>query len=72
VVYNHEHEPWMLVECKAPEVPVSDKTLYQLLQYQRAVQCSYWVLTNGHETFCADACNTEDIKWMNSLPAYER
>src|SRR4051812_2305773 len=26
VVYSRDHKPWMLVECKAPEVPVSEKT----------------------------------------------
>jgi len=71
VVYNRSHKPWMLVECKAPEVPVSEKTLYQLLSYQRTVQCSYWLLTNGRQTFCADARDPEDIKWMPSLPAYD-
>lgn len=71
VVYNREHKPWMLVECKAPEVPISQKTLEQLLSYQRSVQCSYWLLTNGHQTYCADACDVSDIKWLESLPVYE-
>lgn len=70
VVYNREHKPWMLVECKAPEVPISETTLHQLLHYHSNLQCQYWVLTNGHETFCADACNAEDIRWIDSLPAY--
>jgi hypothetical protein len=71
VIYNRDHKPWMLVECKAPEVPVSEKTLYQLLDYQQVVQCNYWLLTNGHQVYCADACDVEHIKWMNSLPAYQ-
>jgi hypothetical protein len=70
VVYNREHKPWLLAECKAPEIPVSEKTLMQLLNYQRTVQCNYWLLTNGHETFCADACDVQDIKWLTSLPVY--
>ena len=70
VVYNRDHRPWMLVECKAPDVPVSEKTLHQLLNYQGTVQCSYWLLTNGHQTFCADACDIQDIRWLVSLPAY--
>jgi hypothetical protein len=70
VVYSRDHMPWMLVECKAPEVPVSEKTLQQLLNYQRTVQCNYWLLTNGHQTFCADACDIHHIKWLTSLPAY--
>jgi hypothetical protein len=70
VVYNREHKPWMLVECKAPEVLISESTLHQLLNYQRTVQCNYWVLTNGHQTFCADACDVSNIKWLASMPAY--
>ncbi len=71
VVYNRDHKPWLLVECKAPEVPVTEKTLHQLLSYQQTIQCDYWLLTNGHQTFCADATKANDIKWLASLPAYE-
>jgi hypothetical protein len=70
VVYSRDHIPWMLVECKAPEVPVSEKTLRQLLNYQRTMQCHYWLLTNGHQTFCADASDVQNIKWLTSLPAW--
>ncbi len=70
VVYSRDHKPWMLAECKAPEIPVSESTLQQLLNYQRTMQCNYWLLTNGHQTFCADACNIADIKWLTSLPVY--
>lgn len=70
VIYDRAHKPWMLVECKEPEVHVSEKTLYQLLNYQRILQCNYWLLSNGHETFCADACNTEQINWLHALPVY--
>lgn len=70
VVYDRDHKPWMLVECKAPEVPISETTLHQLLQYHNNLQCQYWVLTNGYQTYCADACNTTDIKWIERLPAY--
>lgn len=71
VVYNRHHKPWMLVECKAPEIEISEKTLLQLLNYQRTTQCRYWLLTNGHQTFCADACNITEIKWLDALPPYD-
>lgn len=71
VVYSRDHKPWMLVECKAPEVPVNEKTMQQLLSYQRTMQCSYWLLTNGHQTFCADACDVANIRWLTSLPVYQ-
>lgn len=71
VVYDRNHKPWMLVECKAPEVEVDEKTLHQLLNYQRTVQCNYWLLTNGRQTFCADAHDVQHISWLGSLPAYD-
>ena len=71
VIYDRQHVPWMLVECKAPEVPVSENTLYQLLNYQSVVRSRYWLLTNGHETLCADARDVHNITWLNSLPAYD-
>ena len=70
VVYNREHKPWMLVECKAPEVSVTEATLLQALRYNNTVGCAYWLLTNGHQTYCADACDINDIKWLSALPAY--
>lgn len=70
VVYNRQYKPWMLVECKSPEVMISQDTLRQLLNYQNHTQCRYWLLTNGHQTFCADAENISEIKWLSSLPSY--
>ena len=29
VIYDHEHKPWMLIECKSPEVNITEKTLHQ-------------------------------------------
>lgn len=72
VVFNREHKPWMLVECKAPEVPVDQSTLQQLLNYQRSLQCRYWLVSNGHTFYCADATNVTDIKWLDKLPAGDR
>ncbi len=69
VVYNRDHKPWLLAECKAPEVPVTEHTLHQLLNYQQTIQCRYWLLTNGHQTFCADSANG-GIEWLLALPAY--
>lgn len=71
IVYGRDHAPWMLIECKKPEIPITKETLYQLLNYQRIMKCSYWLLTNGHQAFCADACDIENITWLNTLPAYD-
>ncbi|RYZ33879.1 MAG: type I restriction enzyme HsdR N-terminal domain-containing protein [Sphingobacteriales bacterium] len=72
VVYNGKHEPWMMVECKEPDVPLTEKALYQLLSYHRTIPCKFWFLSNGHQNYCADASDTTEVRWISLLPAYER
>lgn len=72
VVYHRNTEaPWMLIECKSPEMPLTDAVLHQLLQYQgKLPACRYWLITNGAGSFCADASDPQRIKWLDALPPY--
>lgn len=71
VVYDRKtHQPWLLAECKAPDVAISEATLQQLLRYHHKLQCRYWFLTNGHQHYCANAANGRII-WLDALPAYD-
>src|SRR6218665_3318965 len=65
VVYDAEHKPWMLIECKEPEVQIGDPALQQLLRYHNALQCPYWFLTNGMQNFCA-CIQDGNISWLQS------
>jgi hypothetical protein len=69
VVYDYDHKPWMLIECKEPDTAITDQTLRQLLSYYQAVQCPYWMLTNGRKTFCAGVRDTQ-VDWLTALPAH--
>ena len=71
VIYDAMHLPWMLVECKAAEIPITETTLHQLLNYQAVVKSRFWLLTNGHQVFCADAKNADTINWLGSFPTYD-
>src|SRR6478672_11316976 len=51
LIYNSQHQPWMLVECKAPQVLLSEVVLEQVLRYNIAVPVPYIVITNGAATF---------------------
>lgn len=70
VVHDRNQQAWLMVECKAPEVPVNQSTLHQLLQYHSQLPCPYWLLSNGIESHCADACDVKAIRWMDELPVY--
>ena len=71
VVFNRNHQPWLLAECKAPEIDINNTTLYQLLSYHSSIPCRYWLMTNGHQSFCADACDVNNIHWLSQLPVYD-
>jgi hypothetical protein len=50
LVYNQAFEPWMMVECKATEVPLSPAVLEQVLRYNISIPVEYLVITNGTTT----------------------
>jgi hypothetical protein len=51
VVYSKEGQPWLLVECKAMNVLLSHQTISQMLSYVSALNCPYFFITNGSQTF---------------------
>lgn len=69
VIYDYDHKPWMLIECKEQGVPINDKTLQQLLRYHQVLQCPYWFLTNGIQNFCAEVSEGK-VSWLQVLPSH--
>ena len=51
LVFDERYRPWMLVECKAPNVPLNDAVLQQLLRYHMTMPATYLVITNGNNTY---------------------
>jgi hypothetical protein len=43
--------PWMIVECKAPDIEINEKTLRQILAYNVGLPARYLILTNGRHTY---------------------
>ena len=50
LVYDKEHKPWMLIECKEPKVNLNEEVLQQVLRYNISVPVEYIVITNGSTT----------------------
>ena len=69
LVYGPSHEAWMLVECKAPSVPLTEKTLMQALRYNMKVKASFLLITNGHVTYAADI-RAVPAAWIAQMPVY--
>jgi len=51
LVYDGNHLPWMMIECKSMEIQLDEKVLSQVLRYHIAIPVPYLVITNG--SYCA-------------------
>jgi hypothetical protein len=69
LVYNKEHQPWMMVECKAPEVMLNEEVLQQVLRYNISVPVEFIVITNGNATVGWKKEGGE-LKLLNELPQW--
>jgi len=47
LVYDRNHKPWMMVECKEVNVKLDDVVLQQILRYNIALPVQFMVITNG-------------------------
>ncbi len=68
LVYDRTHKPWLMVECKSPEVPLDDKVLHQILRYNQQMQVSFIIITNGSSTACFKL--KPDFKQIDVLPLF--
>jgi hypothetical protein len=69
LIYNSNHQPWLLVECKAPHVTLSEDVLQQALRYNISVPVSYIVITNGLQTIGWEK-QAGSLLLLNTLPEH--
>lgn len=71
VVYDREGNPWLLVECKSPEVQLTQDTVMQAAVYNQNIRARYIAVSNGLKHVCyevkSDVSQTELLK---SFPEY--
>jgi len=69
LVYDRDHKPWMLIECKAGEITLDEKVLLQVLRYNISMPASFLVITNGHFTYAWEKTNGE-LKEILQMPLW--
>jgi len=69
LIYDREGKPYLLVECKAPEIEIDQKVVSQAFVYNQTLKCPYVTLSNGrkHVFFHRDIRLGEYIQ-KDSLP----
>ncbi len=73
VVFNRQMTPEILVECKAPNVAVTQKTFDQANQYNWLLKAPYLFLTNGLKHYiCQIDFEANQFKFLKELPENHR
>ncbi|HKB42863.1 MAG TPA: type I restriction enzyme HsdR N-terminal domain-containing protein [Chitinophagaceae bacterium] len=67
LIYNKDHKPWMMIECKGGEIKLNDAVLQQALRYNISVPVEFIVITNGSFTYGWQRAGG-DLKLVNELP----
>ncbi|MBK9152386.1 MAG: type I restriction enzyme HsdR N-terminal domain-containing protein [Saprospiraceae bacterium] len=69
VVYHKDKSPLILVECKAPEVNITQNSFDQALRYNTALSAPYLIVTNGRTAFCAGKTDEKSGYYLlNKVP----
>jgi len=47
LIFDGDGKPWVLCECKAPEVKITQEVLYQIGRYNAVLNAPHLLVTNG-------------------------
>lgn len=71
VVFGPSGRPVALVECKAPEVAVNQRTFEQAARYNSVLKVRYLLVSNGHTHFCCTVDHQRGaVEFLPALPPY--
>jgi hypothetical protein len=72
VVFNTDGSIHILVECKAPEVKITQGTFDQIARYNMTMKSNFLMVSNGlNHYFCQMDYENEKYQFQPELPEYE-
>lgn len=69
LVYDTNHQPWMMIECKAAEVKLDEGVLQQALRYNISLPVQFIIITNGNLTYGWEKVGGE-LKLLEEIPLF--
>jgi predicted type IV restriction endonuclease len=72
LVHDRAGKPWLLVECKSPDVKLTQKAFNQIAVYNMSIGADYLAVTNGLIHFCCRASQAGAVAaFLKDFPAFE-
>lgn len=73
IVFNTTGEIDILIECKAPEVPITQGVFDQIAIYNLEVKANYLMVSNGHgHYYCQMDHKAEKYTFLKEIPDFSR
>ena len=73
VVFRNDGTIFLIVECKAPDIPISQATFDQVARYNTTLDAAYIMVTNGIEHYYAVIdSDAASYNFLRSLPEYNK
>ena len=71
VVFSTVGKPLLLLECKAPEVKITQKVFDQIVRYNFEFQVDYLIVTNGLSHYCCKIDkSSQTYEFLAEIPGY--
>ena len=70
IVYNQQMQPLMLLEFKAPTVPLTQEVFDQAAIYNRTLHVPMLMLCNGRESIVAQVLENQ-YQFLPAIPQYK-
>jgi hypothetical protein len=72
VVFQPDGSIFLLIECKAPEVKITQHTFDQIARYNLTLKAHYLMVTNGlNHYFCQMDFEEEKYTFLTELPDFQ-
>ncbi len=69
LVYDKNAKPMILIECKAPEVKITQATFAQIATYNMTLRVPYLIVTNGLNHFiCEINFEENSYEYLQEIP----
>ncbi len=73
LVFNHKGEHEIIVECKAPQIKITQAVFDQIARYNLKLNAKYLVVTNGLEHYyCKMDTENQRYIFLKDLPKYQK
>lgn len=71
LVFDKKGNPDIIVECKAPKVPINQSTFDQIARYNLKLNAKYLIVTNGlQHYYCQMDFENERYVFLENIPDY--